>query len=165
MVFIFSLDVPLKLSNALSRPFSHTGDAEIFLRHSYSYLRFAILRASQLRTFFKARNPIMTLSALRLQRCRGRSVGTRVSLEKDTLVPVQTSLLLEKRNIARLQLVMQRFQIGLRIRLFLLVTIGKNLVLTCDDLFCGNLADFQLAKKGQHLRADNMLLRQPGIFF
>ena len=85
MVFIFSLDVPLKLSNALSRPFSDTGDAEIFLRHSYSYLRFAILRASQLRTFFKARNPTMTLSALRLQRCRGRSVGTRVSLEKDTL--------------------------------------------------------------------------------
>ena len=25
--------------------------------------------------------------------------------------------------------------------------------------------DFQLAEKGQYLRADNMLLRQPGIFF
>lgn len=62
------------------------------------------------------------------------------------------------------ELVVQRFQISLRIWLFLLVTVGKHFVLPSDDFFCGNLADFQLTEKRQYLRADNMLLRQPCVF-
>ena len=45
------------------------------------------------------------------------------------------------------------------------VPIGKHLILPCDNLFCGNLTDFQLAEIRQNLRADDMLLCQPCVLF
>lgn len=63
------------------------------------------------------------------------------------------------------KLIMQRLEIGLRIRLVVFVPVGKHLILPCNYIFCGDLADFPLAEIRQQLLLNDILLGLPCTFF
>lgn len=51
------------------------------------------------------------------------------------------------------------------IRLVVFVPVGKHLILPCNYIFCGDLADFPLAEIRQQLLLNNILLGLPCTFF
>ena len=57
----------------------------------------------------------------------------------------------------------QSLEVGLGVGLALFVPIGQQLILPCDHVLGGDLADFPLAEVGQNLLLDDVLLCQPGI--
>ena len=62
------------------------------------------------------------------------------------------------------ELVVDGFQIRLRIRLLLFIPKSQQLILPGDHVLCGNLADIPLPEIRQDLRLDDVLLREPGVF-
>lgn len=61
------------------------------------------------------------------------------------------------------KLVVQGFEVGSRVGLALLVPVGQQLVLPCDHVLGGDLANLPLAKVGQNFLLDDVLLGQPGV--
>ena len=82
----------------------------------------------------------------------GGGVGTKL-IEADSVVE----------NGA--ELVVQGLEVGLGVGLALFVPIGQQLILPCDHVLGGDLADLPLAEVGQNLLLDDVLLCQPGVFF
>ena len=60
---------------------------------------------------------------------------------------------------------MQCFEVALGIGLVILVTVGKQLVLPCNHILCGDLVDLALAEVRNDLGLDDMLLGLPCAFF
>lgn len=55
------------------------------------------------------------------------------------------------------ELIVERFKVALRVGIVLFVTVGKLLILPCDYILCGNLADFSLAEIRQDFRSDDIV--------
>ena len=62
------------------------------------------------------------------------------------------------------ELIVDGFQVHRRVGLSIFVLVVQHLVLPGDDLLGGDVAHLELAKVGQQLGADDVILGGPGVF-
>lgn len=82
-------------------------------------------------------------------------LGCRIALQ-----PVVPDCVVQDRH----QLVMDTLEIGRRVGLLLFIPVGQQLILPGDDVPGFDFAEHLLAKGGEELRPDHVLLAQPCIF-